>query len=398
MSYFNHAYKKAMLAKAVSNTTSVKAHTLGAGEVACINPSTYSVINTGTASNLGTEFIIAQGNLNKVAASGSATTTAADKLGLGKAYHHGGYTESIKSKNIKTKFITKLWKEPCVDNSEQTITIRVEDHCYTCTDHAQLRIDVVGEEVQRAFNRNLYKVVSSEGCCTMTGSPATPSLTSKNIVDAWRDAINGDELLSQFLSAVSADPTGSPTPTYSTLAITLKADRMTKFDNCSFDTRDWYNTEPLKLILTEVDDKGDACADGCISDNSGVNMPIEGLSIVDLPDSTSGESILRDLILDARYRQEPFNQGNRDSNRFREIEKTPKQLLADVDRNAKYSVYYLQHSVPRYNNPTGVFDNDQYVIQVAAVCSSSEDTALNTMWGKIETQSGVTLETPGAVV
>ena len=76
-------------------------------------------------------------------------------------------------KVIKTKYINKLWKEASVDNTEQTIVLRVTDNCYTCTKHAQLRIDLKGEEVQRAFNRNYYTVVSSEGCCTMDGSTAS---------------------------------------------------------------------------------------------------------------------------------------------------------------------------------------------------------------------------------
>jgi hypothetical protein len=40
------------------------------------------------------------------------------------------------------------------------------------------------------------------------------------------------------------------------------------------------------------------------------------------------------------------------------------ELLAAVDRSAVYKAYYVQHTVPRYNNPSGVFDNDQYVYQI----------------------------------
>ena len=35
-----------------------------------------------------------------------------------------------------------------------------------------------------------------------------------------------------------------------------------------------------------------------------------------------------------------------------------------IDRTAQYARVFIQHSVPRFNNPTGTFDNDQYVLEV----------------------------------
>ena len=66
--------------------------------------------------------------------------------------------------------------------------------------------------------------------------------------------------------------------------------------------------------------------------------------------------------------QSPYNQGNPDSARIREIEGST-DILAAVDRNSLYKGYYIQHSIPRLNNPTGVFDNDQYVYQIFVKCS-----------------------------
>ena len=55
------------------------------------------------------------------------------------------------------------------------------------------------------------------------------------------------------------------------------------------------------------------------------------------------------------------------------------EILAAVDRSSTYKAYYIQHSVPRFNNPTGVFDNDQYIYKVYVKCS---DTSLNqNYWG-----------------
>ena len=78
---------------------------------------------------------------------------------------------------------------------------------------------------------------------------------------------------------------------------------------------------------------------------------------------TQGEEVIRELIMSERYRQSPYNQGNRDSARIREIELSD-ELLAAVDRTATYRGYYILHSVPRINNPTGVFDNDQYLYKI----------------------------------
>ena len=85
---------------------------------------------------------------------------------------------------------------------------------------------------------------------------------------------------------------------------------------------------------------------------------------------TQGEEVVRELIMSERYRQSPYNQGNADSARFREIEMSD-ELLSAVDRTATYKAYYIQHSVPRFNNPSGVFDNDQYVYKIYVKCSDN---------------------------
>ena len=72
-----------------------------------------------------------------------------------------------------------------------------------------------------------------------------------------------------------------------------------------------------------------------------------------------GETIIRELILSESYSQNYFNCDPR----IREI--TQGDAIFDVvDRDDKYDVYYLQHSVPRFNNPTGTFDNDQYLLKI----------------------------------
>jgi len=50
--------------------------------------------------------------------------------------------------------------------------------------------------------------------------------------------------------------------------------------------------------------------------------------------------------------------------------------------NGKYRVYHLVHNVPRFNNPTGVFDNDQYVYRLYVPCTgaTAATTSLDADW------------------
>ena len=104
-----------------------------------------------------------------------------------------------------------------------------------------------------------------------------------------------------------------------------------------------------------------------------------------MPAETTGETVIRDLILDGRYRQDGgWNQGNKDSSRFSQIEGGT-ALTAAVNRQGYYKILlYVQHTVPRYNNPTGVFDNDQYVVSVAVDCTETDlITYMDVIWGAL---------------
>ena len=88
-----------------------------------------------------------------------------------------------------------------------------------------------------------------------------------------------------------------------------------------------------------------------------------------------GEQVLRDLILSESYLQNYFSSDIR----IREITQGS-DILAAVNRNALYTRYYLLHSVPRFNNPTGVFDNDQYLLEVITNTSNASFEADVSAW------------------
>ena len=72
-----------------------------------------------------------------------------------------------------------------------------------------------------------------------------------------------------------------------------------------------------------------------------------------------GEQVLRDLVRAESYLQNFFHSD------FRVRDVTRGYDISDaVNRNALYTRYYILHSVPRFNNPTGVFDNDRYLLEI----------------------------------
>ncbi len=203
----------------------------------------------------------------------------------------------------------------------------------------------------------------------------TLSVSAEGIV-AIVDGVETSYTLAEALDGTYSTPTSDPVADkVSARACVVGAYVDTKFGDCSFDTRDFYGKEPVSIILSLLDETGNPCND------CGVATATPGQMA-----NTSGETVLRSLLLTERYAQNPFNQGNADSSRIREIEGFD-PILAAVDRAKLYKVYYLQHSVPRLNNPSGVFDNDQYLYQIFVECDDSTTAGkMDTLWGAIKTQ------------
>jgi hypothetical protein len=80
------------------------------------------------------------------------------------------------------------------------------------------------------------------------------------------------------------------------------------------------------------------------------------------------------LILDGRYLQNAYPDSSRVEHlRMREIEADP--MLAQVTRSALYDKVIVLHNVPRWNNPNGTYDNDQYAL-VFNVTAGTATTAI----------------------
>jgi hypothetical protein len=141
----------------------------------------------------------------------------------------------------------------------------------------------------------------------------------------------------------------------------------TTFGNCTFTPTDKYDLEPLFIYASVVDESGEPCKVECIT-VSETKAPKQASGV--------GETVLRELILDGRYLQHAYPDSSRvDSLRMREIEADP--ALATVNRSGLYDQVLILHNVPRFNNPTSTFDNDQYLIVVHVPVGTNTDSITN---------------------
>jgi len=461
MAYFNHAFCKSSLVTeiplrgAVAGTQDLTAGQLGIfegtwGSNLDPDPSAY----TAVAKNL---IYIAQGSFIE-----------SDKVGT-----HGGYKESVKTKGINPRYITRLWASSCQEAEQSTVTVEVGSTCAPCGENLFLRLDVKGSPALRFLNHNAYAIGDSSGsaalnndlpgiCCAEgqefldpavalakaagmlledpivspfiaestsvtglvlgavagtgystaqnvattggTGSGLTLNITATagnvtavTINTPGSGYTNGDVVTivqgggasdnetvtltveaghgmavsiagvtTVYTIAEVLDGTYVPSADPVTDEVTASVQFVgayvdTRFGDCTFDTRDFYEKEPVQLVASLLDETGDPCNDcGVVTSTPGIMQ------------QTSGETVLRDLLLTERYMQNPYHQGSFDGFRMNEIGGFD-PLKGAVDRTALYKVYYLQHSIPRLNNPTGVFDNDQYIYKFYVECDEGTD-------------------------
>ena len=141
----------------------------------------------------------------------------------------------------------------------------------------------------------------------------------------------------------------------------------TKFGDCTFMPSDFFELEPLLIQASMLDETGDPCvfeqlciSDGITPSGSGTQTVYPAIQFGTQAMGT-GEEVLRSLILSEGYNQNHFNTAG--DLRVREITQGY-DVSSAVGRNALYTCYYIQHVVPRYNNPSGTFDNDQYLLKI----------------------------------
>jgi hypothetical protein len=250
---------------------------------------------------------------------------------------------------------------------------------FLCGETYSLRIDIKGSPALRYLNHNAYYIAEAYTGCCPEGSIAPVAVDSTEVFIKWADAILRYPVVNPFVQIVIQDEAGvlwyAPGTSAADLAA-LGGDTWdnyvstghtegacagmilngayvdTKFGDCTFQLTDFYEKEPVKLYVSEVDFNGDPCTfDGICVVHECLGTQANGL----------GETMLRDLTLSESYRQNFLHSDFR----IREITQG-NQIVASINRNGLYYQSVIQHNVPRFNNPSSTFDNDQYLLQVIA--------------------------------
>jgi len=248
---------------------------------------------------------------------------------------------------------------------------------FLCGETYSLRLDVKGSPALRFLNHNAYYIATAYTGCCPAGAIAPVAVDSTEVMILWANDLLRSPIVSPFIQIAVQDETGvvwyAPGTNAAFLA-SVGADTWdnyvspghianacagliingayvdTRFGDCTFQLTDFYEKQPINLYPSEVDLNGDPCEfTGVCVVNECLGSQAMGL----------GESVLRDIVLSESYRQNFFSSDFR----IREITQG-NQIVNAVNRQALYYRTYLQHSVPRFNNPTGTFDNDQYLLEV----------------------------------
>jgi hypothetical protein len=255
---------------------------------------------------------------------------------------------------------------------------------FLCGETYSLRLDVKGSPALRFLNHNAYYTATAYTGCCPAGAIAPVAVDSTEVMILWANDLLNSPIVSPFIQIAVQDETGvvwyapgtnaaflasvgadtwdnyvSPGHTAGACAglILNGAYVDTRFGDCTFQISDFYEKQPINLYPSEVDYNGDPCEfTGVCVVNECLGSQAMGL----------GESVLREVVLSESYRQNFFSSDFR----IREITQG-NQIVNAINRQALYYRTYLQHSVPRFNNPSGTFDNDQYLLEVVFTDAAS---------------------------
>jgi hypothetical protein len=252
---------------------------------------------------------------------------------------------------------------------------------FLCDETYYLRIDVKGSPALRFLNHNAYwDLYYYTGCCTDQTPPIAPNYVDSTLVFiGWAEQIVTKVPLQNFIFPVVYDEAGTAwfppgstiTPDGLPINQSMWWDKYvssghtpgacagmrlfgayedTVFNTCTFQPTDFFMKEPLKILASEVDVNGDPCV------FSGLCIDIEcpgrqGMGF--------GDTVLKDLILSESYLQNFVHSDLR----IREIT-LGTDIVNSVIRTNFYTRYVILHNVPRYNNPSGTYDNDQYALEI----------------------------------
>lgn len=156
-----------------------------------------------------------------------------------------------------------------------------------------------------------------------------------------------------------------------------------KFGNCSFDPMDFYETQPVKMEVSLLQEDGDRC--------DAAQWPSVLQTKVGRIARQSGEYIVRELIMKTdAYLQHMKQYDN--SPRMREA--FDMKLLDQVDRNAFYKLYYVRYKAS-YGNSYRKNEQETFTTVFAVKEGDTvNDTAFTTnVINVLQTKTGITMHT-----
>ena len=167
MAYFNHAFYKTFVATATQASAGTATSALTAGQLGIVTDSTWQTI------------AIAGGTLpaNSLAYLVQGSYYTKDTIGNNPG--NGGYKESVKSKGINPKFISRVWVTNCLTAVQSTASLSLGPNCAPCGKTQFMRMDVKGSPTLRFLNHNAYAIGDSANICCIDGQEfLDPALVS----------------------------------------------------------------------------------------------------------------------------------------------------------------------------------------------------------------------------
>lgn len=376
--------------------TGVAATDYGVGSWGLFNPSTWQSVTTASLGATKPRLVLV-----------STSPQLSDTIGP----LHGGYLETNKGKEIDPRYINRFVRiDPCTARN-QTLHIGSTKYSKTlspanaaccfdfvCGETYNLRIEIKNEPVYRFLNHSGVRLLEYNSGCCPTDDP-TFIVDGTLAMIEWAKQIIADPILKDFISPIVYSEAGTAyakpgntlgLPSWATYVTVAHTDGLcaglrlqgayvdTVFGNCSFEPSDNYNVVPVQIYASMIDFNGDPCwfTGICVVEECGI-----------LQGNGYGETVLRDLILSEKYRQNTFATDNR----LREIE-MGSDILAAVTRSTLYTRYLVQYTIPRPNNPSGTFSPDQYTDEIITNGTVAAFETLMAAWLS-NAGSSITLET-----
>ena len=206
--YFNHAFQKLLLGTKTTGATDPDGWYIGPqgaittgqipsgviAAVAATNGNGTIAANTVLDGNAAVPSIAACPQI--YLAQGSINTK--DKLGP----FAGGYKESVKTKGINPRYVTKFYKQLPINPQEEIVNVCLcEGAEAQCGTSYYLRIDVKGSPALRFLTHNAYRTYASNNICCPADPTASTAVDSMQIIADWAWQISRDPIMNNFILA-----------------------------------------------------------------------------------------------------------------------------------------------------------------------------------------------------